>query len=339
MKKILVLFFLLGFLVNTKLNAQDVFNLEVFPGLTQLNIPSLIVNENLNNIPRLFRVTMNLNPNRRVVLKGRILWSKKIGAIPKLLYQFATRPFLGQSFTNRDLNKSKIRIASDHEGEKGVFDEILKLGKPTGTIRIELILFEENGITRIAADQKTLNFLNPTRTLQIRNPLQGSFEDVGNVLLDWNKVVGAQQYLIKANVRKNKSVSLEEALNSGRPLIDKKVRGEINRINMRQLLQREWLPGQEIVVQVAAVVKTVNGQELLKSDLVSFYISGTNNSLEKKNDPQVLIDNILSGKLTPDNIKSVMVNGKRINPAELLRILTMLKTNPDLIISKRFIRN
>lgn len=340
MKKIIPLFlFCIIFLLPLRSQITQ-FNFEVFPGLSELNIPSLIVSKDLRGVPRVFKV--NIAPEGvKVILYGKIYWTP-VDEREKFLYKFETKEFASFSFSNQDFDGIRIKMEHDEEGESGAFEDLMKKGKLTGTVTIELQLKEVSS-GRVLEDRQYLEFLNPTQTLAIRNPLIESYEDVGSVLAEWDNVPGVTKYKVLANVRQNSSQSLEEALTSGDPVIDTEV-GLETKVNLRTLLKRQWLPGQEIVLKVTAVVSGVAGERELSSEPVNFYLNNplADNSNKKDLTQAELIEKLLedlaAGNIQNLNIKSINLDGKQVSLQEIMEIIQLLKNNPDVITSKRFIR-
>ena len=334
-RKILII--IIAFFLISSLNAQiTVFTLDVNKHLTEISIPSLIVSKDLSSTPRLF--TIQILPERvEVVLKGEIIWEKPNGG-SKLLYYFRTAPFLSRMISNQDIGSGDLRIADDGEGEKDAFKEILEKGKPTGKIIIKVILIDpKTGLQLKPQQTEEIVFLNPSKSFEIISPRRGEIYDAGNILAEWSKT-GVDNYRIKAAVRRNSSQSLEEALNSNDPLIDaENITNNI--VALRTLLRREWLPGQEIVLQVTAISILPNGKEELYSTPVNFFIGG--NSIENNNYPALLEKLLESGNIEDlENLEidEIIIDGQKISKNELMVIIKYLKDNPDLIISKKFIR-
>ncbi len=341
MKKSLPLLLILLFFFTSSTFSQselEYFDLEVYPGLTSLNIPQLIASENLKSSTRVFRVTMSPE-GIPVTMRGTIHWTPP-GGMRVELANFTTQTFESISFANTEASKlENIDVEGDGAFDDDVLEDLIKRGKLTGVIEIELFVSDAR-TGKTIRDFEILSFLNPVQTLTIRSPFPGSSENVGSAILEWDKVAGAAGYVIRANVRKNEDQSFEEALASGNPVIDDvEVSASSTRANMRQILSREWLLGQEIVVQVSAIVESAGGDQELKSDIVNFFINDPNKVVQGQiTDPEEFLNEIMVGNIKLDEIKRIAVDGKRIPPQEILRLIAFLKANPDLIISKRFIR-
>lgn len=335
MKKILPIIVLFLFLIPVKSQITD-FNLEIYQGLDELNIPSLIMSKDLKGAPRVFRVTI-FPENIKVLLTGKITWLPTDGPERKLYY-FETKPFLSKSFTNNDIGSNDIKIAKDGEGEKDAFQKIIEKGKPTGQIKVELTLqdLDFHGEPKKASGE--LIFVNPTTSFEIISPRMGDYYDIGSVMAEWTIVPGINAYKVKAAVRKYKTQSADEALNSGDPLINNKEVSS-NIVNLRQLLDREWLPGQEIVLQVAAVSQSAGGQKELVTNPVIFNLNNNAGGVfSEENIADIILQVNSLDDLQKLNIKEITVDGKRLNAQEILELLQYLKSNPDMVISKRFNR-
>jgi hypothetical protein len=265
MKLKLFLSFLLFFVTASP---QNSINLIVFPQLTNIDFVSLIPSNELQNNVRVFCV--EITPyGIPVTIKGDFEW-RKAGANDFLeLGEFETKPFNSQNFCNEQLGSTEIPIKS-FNSNNDLLNENLRIGKPSGTYRIKVMLYDYTGTQLLAQDSEDLLFLNPTQTLQIINPRVGLTYDVGNLLVEWTSLIGVDYYSIKANTRNNPNQSLEEALHSGTPLINEKNVRLTNSINLREWLEREITPGSEIVIQVTANISGPSGGNKLFSPIVNF---------------------------------------------------------------------
>jgi len=309
--------------------------LNVDPGISQLNLTSLIVDQNLSGTPRIFRVVI-FPENRKVIMEGQIFWKPVNGSF-KNVYSFRTKKFLSHTFTNQDLNSGQIKIDRQKENiDNDVLEELRRFGTVTGTMNIKIKVTDVRS-GQIAFDEKEISFLNPAQTLSIRSPFPNSVEDVGNVLAEWDRVPGALNYKITLVQKQSKGQSLEDALTSGQPLIRDRNVGNRTKVNLRNLLEREWVPGMELVFQVKAVTAAAGGNRNLKSAPVNFFLENPNDRSKNVVDPQEVIDLIFRGEIKPDKIKRTMLDGKPVEIEKLMRIIAKLKANPDLIISKKFL--
>jgi hypothetical protein len=183
--------------------------------------------------------------------------------------------------------------------------------------------------------------------LSIRSPEAGSTQDIGAVLAEWDDINGVSSYSIRANVRKNTNQSFEEALKSGNPLINDKDVGMVSSVNLRELLDREWLPGQEIVFQVTANISGPGGGSELYSDIVNFKFPMATSS-EAKQMNQTLIDlfqnlgdgesaRILSllqnGDINLEDVTISFDDGQVMTFPEFQNLMNYLGSNPDAVIN------
>lgn len=334
MGKMLRIFLIVSLFFLVTSNAQNIrVNLEINPGITQLNLGSLIVDENLSGTPRLFRISI-FPEQRKVKLKGWINW-KPINKSLRQVASFETEEFLSRSFSNQALNDGRIKIARTDENSD-VINDLRKYGKLTGTVEIR-VLVTDVVTGQTAEDTKRIDFTNPAQTLKVLSPNPGSVEDVGNVIARWDRIPGAKSYKITLIQKKSKEQSDIEALSSGKPLIKDKDVGKTNQVNLRTLLERQWTPGMELVFQVKAVTDAPGGVVELPSDPTSFFIEDPNDETKDIVDPEALLDLILNGDLRLDQIKYFTIDGKRVEPHVLMRLIQQLKNNPNLIVNKRFL--
>lgn len=335
MKLKLFLFFLL-FIISA--SPQNSINLTVFPSLTNTDFSSLIPSNELQNNVRIFCV--EINPQGiPVVVKGVFEW-RKAGTNSFLeLGNFTTDSFTSRNFCNEELGSANLSIRN-FNSNRDLLDENLRIGVPSGTYRINLMLYDATGEILLAQDSEELSFLNPSQTIQILNPRSGLTYDVGNVIIEWTSVSGVDNYSITANTRTNPNQSLEEALNSGTPLVNNRNVGLTNSANLRELLQRELEPGSEIVVQVVANVSGPFGGNRLFSQIVNFnVISPDSPALQVLN---MRLRNILS-RFPNSSLHSLLENNQ-INLAEITirrddgtimsleEFLDFLESNPENIL-------
>lgn len=266
--KLKLFIFFLTFIVTA--SAQNSINLTVFPSLSSTDFSSLIPSNELKNNVRIFCV--DINPvGATVVVKGVFEWRKTGSNTFQELGNFTTNPFTARNFCNEELGSFDISI-KQFNSNRDLLDENIRIGVPSGTYRINLMLYDGSGQILLAQDSENLSFLNPAQTLQIINPRSGLTYDAGNIIIEWTPVLGASDYSIIANTRANANQSLEEALNSGTPLINNRSVGLANSTNLRDLLDRELEEGSEVVIQVVANISGPGGGSKLYSQIVNFNI-------------------------------------------------------------------
>lgn len=246
-------------------------DLQIFEPLPQVDLGSIIVQNNLNGAPKVFYVQIS-PPGIEVFVRGAILWNKNDGGGFKTLFTFETEKFISKSFYSDELGSSNLKVHGDAPNSS-LTEDLISRGKPTGTFRFSLSLFNSGG-SQLSQTSKDVTFSNPSQTLSIITPAANSTQSVGSIIARWSQINGASKYRIKLNLRTSPQQSLEDALESGTPLINnKEVDGSVTNADLRTLLEREWLPGQELVLQVAAVVSGVGGGSDLRSEIVNFQIA------------------------------------------------------------------
>ncbi len=337
-KTIFALFLLLN--INTSIQAQTI-NLVVFEPLPIIDFAAFAVSNNLTGAPRIFGA--EITPQGiEVQAEFRIEW-QKIGATSwqEMVY-FITRPFLSRNIYNDDVGVADIRMEQINSNKTAI-DENISLGRPTGKYRLMANLIVGGSI--VSTDSKELSFVNPTPTLSIMLPVSGSFHDPGNVQANWDNISGVSEYIVKANVRKNPGEDLESALNSGDPLINNKSVKKVSNVNLRELeFDREWSPGDEVVLQVTATIPGPAGGVQLRSNIVNFYINDPNAPLVQN--MLLQLNNILMNVPGAANNPVLMKllnnpslfngafdeNGVQIEFSSLEALLMYLSNNPDLLI-------
>ncbi|NOX17739.1 MAG: hypothetical protein GXO87_05590 [Chlorobi bacterium] len=346
MRKIL---FLLGalsvflFAFNKPIEAQYTVNIQVFDPLPEIDWAAFIYANNLEGMPRIMRVT--INPKGDLIkFQGRVQWKKNDGVAFQDMLTFTTEPFLARDFYNDEIGNSEIRV-ENVETNSDLISENVQLGRPAGSYRIIGSVLTPEG-EALATDSKDMELTNPSQTITILSPSQESLQDPLSVMASWSQVLGASSYKVIANVRKNKSESFEEALKSGTPYIDKDV-GNITVVNLRNLLDREWLPGDEIVLQVIAIIPGPGGNNELASDIINFHLMSLqpetiefiNSNFEEVFlffDDAVAYDflnRLRNGSLQIKNI--IGPDGKPLTSSEIISFIEYLKNNPNGIINFR----
>jgi len=335
MKLKLFLFFLL-FVITA--SPQNSINLIVFPQLVNTDFSSLIPSNELQNNVRVFCV--EISPQGvPVIIKGVFEW-RKTGSNDFLeLGNFETRSFISRNFCNEDLGSAEISIKS-FNSNRDLWNENLRIGVPSGTYRINVMLYDQTGNNLLAQDTENLSFLNPAQTLQIINPRVGLTYDAGNIIIEWTPVLGVDYYSITANTRTNPSQSLEEALNSGIPLVNNRNVGINTSTNLRDILERELVPGSEAVIQVVANISGPSGGNRLFSQIVNFYTLTPD--APQTSVLNLRLRNILS-RLPSSPLLSLLENNQ-INLSEVTirrddgtimtveELLEFLESNPDNIL-------
>lgn len=370
--KIFVLFLLLGSpIVNTAQNVN--IQLEILQDLAQLDLTAFINfgkgNFDALSIPVILQINMDYPSADQVVLSGKVSWKSPDGKYQGELLSFSSHPFSNiKRVNNQEFNKV-IKFLSPKINSR-LMDENTKRGKPSGTYTIFLTLSDlANGES--ANSQETIEIKNPSQTFYIQSPIAGSQNDIAGVQAIWDVVEGAKEYKVLANIRKNKNQSFEEALNSGNPIINNKSVGQLTNVNLLSLLDRQWLPGQEIVFRVAAIIPTASGEsELNSTNIINFYIISpnsdedknllknfdnlfneivgdlnSNQNLEDENLNQNLIlakrllEMIESGQLDFNNAQITDENGNVFSVNELNLILDYLRRNPNALLNINYQSN
>jgi hypothetical protein len=268
--------FILFFLTGNIYSQTGSISLQIFEPLPEIDLGSMVIQNNLQGAPKIFLVMIS-PANLNVYVEGIISWDRQNGTGFRQVYYFKTLQFKAKNFYSDELGSSGLSLLVS-EAKSDITKEILEIGKLTGVLRLTLILHSASG-AQLAQTSKDIAFSNPSQTLTIITPEAGSTQAIGGVVARWNTIVGAQKYKVKLNVRTSSGQSLEEALNSGTPLINnKEIGGELSSVDLRTLLEREWLPGQELVLRISGVVGGIGGGSELNSEIVNFTVSSSGTS-------------------------------------------------------------
>ncbi len=352
-KNISFLTVIIVFITSLSLSAQTQnISFEILQDLSSLDPGAFLITNNVSGQPRIFHVTIITN-RPKVIIEGRVGWAQSLGSTPQQLLTFRTFPFTPRSFFNDEFGSADIKI-DQVNWNKDLGTELVKRGKPTGVLSIILTMFDDRG--NFLADNRnsdnTISFLNPTApTLFL--PQNVPFEvTVGNAQISWSDVQGTLRYKIKACIR-GENQSLLEALQSSDPVVDADV-GTLLSINLIQYKRRELLEGQRIAVIVSAIVSQSGRETELVSEPRELKIIGSTSSnsnatknisaemlrlatfLSKLNVSNDIIDKISTGQITLEQLQFFDENNQPILLSDFMTILSLLESQPDLVISAIF---
>lgn len=367
--KKIALILLLIFPLNSQAQSVNI-NLEILRDLAQLDLTAFINfgkgNFDALSVPVILQISMDYPAGHQMILSGKVNWKSPDGKLVGELISFSSHQFTGVKLVNNQEFNKKIIFNSPVVNDN-LIEENTKRGKPSGTYTINLLLTDQNtGETASAVE--TIEITNPTQTFYIQSPAPLSQNDIGGVIASWDFVDGAKEYRVLVNVRKNKNQSLEEALNFGTPLINNKSVGLQTSVNLGNLLDRQWLPGQEIVLRVAAVVPSPSGdQEINSTNIVNFFIASqnseeneamnknfdevfnnfvqdNNNYGEDKNNQDVqsaqrILEMIQSGEIDFSTAQITDENGNIFSFNDLNLIIDYLRRNPNALLNISFQSN
>lgn len=351
MKAKLTLLILAVILAGSQLFAQQpTMVLTVFEPLPKVDLTAFLFSNDLKGSPRL--MTIDIQPTGTMVrMRGNFEWQRAGENNYNRVYTFKTGAFSARSFSNQEIGTQDIRI-EEEESVSSLIDENLRKGRPTGKYKIFLELLDQAGnpYSPPVIQEKELEFVNPTQTLSIIAPIEFFRYDMGNVTATWTEAIGATRYLVRAAKRLNPSQSPEEILSSSTPLIDNVDVGNVTSVNLRNILQREWNAGDEIAIQITAVVSGPGGGEQLQSNIVRFFIeaAGSNPAAGINSLIAGLLQYFPSGALPSELIRrisegSIQItgftdpDGNLIPMSEVTAILNYLSANPGALSNLYFI--
>lgn len=347
MKKIITILFLSAQIFVTTAQSYTI-DLQV-ASLSEMDFAPFIFSNDLSGAPRIFAV--NISPEEgNVKVRGELFWKKDINSSFEWLLTFRTKVFQARSFFNTDLGTS-IPLGKG-ESDSDLIEENRKRGKPTGKYKLIIYLLDESGKILTDSENNELireteyEFSNPAQTLTILSPQQNSLQNIGGVLAEWTELSGIDYYQVRANSRADASESLEEALESGDPLINNVQVGLTSSIDLRTILSREWLPGQEIVFQVSAMPTGGAPSDLIPSNIVSFYLDDPANPISNFTSDNIgsilqslqdglgsdLLDKLLNGDVLITEIQWEDT-GLPLTPEEIQMLLEYLRQNPNNLIN------
>ena len=348
--------------------------INVFEPLPEISFAAFLTNPFIPGTPRIFQIMLSPH-GQDVIVVGTIKWRKPGFSGYQDLVEFTTIPFKSKNFYNDQINTDPDLRIDDSNYDDELVSENLKLGKPTG---LYTLIVQVYGLNMELMDEQIVDlgiqgigFVNPSQTLEFIQPLAGSYHNSGGVVLTWSEVIGVTDFVILANIRTNKEESFEEALKKGNPIIDNRSVGLNTSANIRELLDRELVPGQEIVAQVRGIIPNPGGQNILYSNIINFYISDPNTTsavkisdqmvvlLEKirdemKNNPpaldgedgddvsqfikslEELLEKLRNGEITFEELLVTNDAGSTLAYPEFIQLLEKLVQYPNLITNINF---
>ncbi len=349
MKKInfiYILFFYVSFIISNTLAQSIKINVLGDPNnMPPIDFGNFAFTNNLQGTQRILYVELSPQ-NEDVVLEGNFFWKDFSSQNSQEIFSFKTNTFKAKDFYNSDIGIGDILI-DEVSTNSSALDELIEKGKPTGELSITINANYIN-LNQTVSDNITLKFFNPSQTITILSPITANTYDPNNVVAQWTLVTGAIDYQIKANVRKNPNQSLEEALNFGNLIINNKSVGNVTSVNLRTILDREWNEGDEIVIQVLAIIPSTSGSTELYSPIINFYLNKTNNAelnllnnilyqfltLNNFGLSNELLSKILNGEIQISEIQND--NGNKLNIQDFQQLLNYLSSHPQDILNVNF---
>lgn len=370
--------FLILFILINSVNLQGQVKVRatvnVFDPLPEVSFAAFLTNPFIPGTPRIFQVILTPQ-GEDVIVVGTINWRKPGEGRFRYLLDFKTKPFKSRNFYNDQINSDPDLRIDDSDYDKDLVSENLRFGKPTGLYNLIIQVYNLN--MELLDEQivdlgiKGIGFVNPSQTLELIQPLMGSYQNSGGVILTWSEVIGVTDFVVLSNVRSSKEESLEESLKKGNPIVDNRSVGLSTTVNLREILDRELVPGQEIVVQVRGLIPNPGGENVLYSNIVNFYISDPNSSssvvvseeliqmLQKivdgvKNNPpdlqgeeeddlnrfiqslEELLEKLRNGEITFDELMVTTKSGSTLSYPEFIQLLEKLVQYPNLITNINF---
>lgn len=333
---------------SNRLTAQASIDLIIFPELSTVDFAAFDFTSSRNVSQRLLQVIIT-PPGREVIVEGRVEWKKDEKSGFEELFVFRTKKFISRSFSNDEINNSDIEI-DNTDFNSNLTSQIISKGKPSGLLNVKLRLLDAAG-NFLDDDVEQISFLNPTEPTIII-PVEGSSYDIGSIMVQWTASIGATSYRIKANYVPDNVINLEQALNSGSPLIDDYDVGTSTSIRLNEILSRELLADTNVVIVVKAIVQGPGGGDVLNSQLVMFKTNSTSTSqtaMRFGNPDLVRLANLLpsqlskefrdkliNGEITPEQIQISDEEGRNLSFSDFVLILIFLEQNNQAIISVIF---
>ncbi len=333
--KIVLLSSLLLAAASTDIKAQHTVDLQVFQPLPEIDLSAFIYSNNVSGLPRIMCFIINPKGDQ-VILDLSIEWQSAQGGSFQELLNVTTNPFTARDFCNDEFGNSDITIAQSSSNQTAI-EELRRSGRPTGKFRINV------NIQGGGSDSEIIEFSNPTQNFVILTPESASSHDIGAVLASWEDVAGVSSFKVKVAERSSPTQSLDDAIESGNPYVDADV-GLVTVANLRTLLQREWVPGQEMVMQIEANIPGPDGGSKLFSNIVNFYLSDLTDGSVKMITMELtellqLLDDGTGSDLLQDLIDNGVTllgirrsDGTPLTADEIMRLLDFLKNNTNTII-------
>ena len=329
-------------------NAQQcTVDLQVVP-LASINLGDLIVAEEIENSTVFATILIGTNTPIQVRLEGVIEVQLPTFSEFREAGRFTTVPFEVAPPQRNVLNTDfpDVIDIENAEGNDDVLDDLRDIGRPAGGFRFTVIVTDvASGVQ--CSDVHTEFITNPAQILRTA-PTDGSQEREENVVFSWTGDAGFDEYLLTVNVREG-GQSPEDALGTNQPPIfsgsveDAGGPKDATSLNLRNLpLQRQVLPGMELVWQVTGVVPGVGGGLQIPTDIGSFFILDPNSALMSTTVSRLIIlmqqvgysdfaSQLQGGEITLTG-EIELDDGTILSLEELTSLLTYLEINSDNII-------
>jgi len=229
------------------------------------------------------------------------------------------------------------------EGNSDVIDDIREVGRPAGGFRFTVNVEDETG-NLCGSGFNQQDILNPaliTRT----SPADGSEQQQENVLFSWTANPGFSGFNLGVNSRQP-GQSPEDALGTNQPPIFSGAVGTSTSVNLRDLsLQRQVLPGMELVWQVTGIVSGIGEGSEVPTDIGAFSILDPNSALMTAalNRLILLLQQLgfsdLASQLQGGEMALTgeiqLRDGSRVSFEDLMGLLSYLEENRDNIVDVR----
>lgn len=348
------LFLLTFFPVNNSAQSVD---LELFPGLAELQIGSIISANGIINTQQYLSITISGGVEQDVQLENLVFWQKDLESQNKFVAKALTKPF---KYTPPSMRITNLEIGSiiqleSSEYEDDVLNELRTIGKLAGLVTVEVRLIIDD--IAVSSSQGEIGLLNPANTIDIISPPINSYWNEGNIPTQWNAISGASEYLIRCNTKKPFEDN-EEGLKSGEPLLwDVSVGNDVS-INLWDLFVggRVPAPGAELALQVVAIVKSTSVDTKIESPIINFsinspetqqspeqtqqfvssmraFVSTSNLIPQEQDDLNSFLDLVESGQVSYNGVRDG--SGNIIPAREVQRIFRYLQDNPNMIVIVR----
>lgn len=323
-------------------NAQQcTVDLQLVP-LASINLGDLIVAEDIENTTVFATMLISTTTPIQVRLEGVVEVQLPTYSEFREAGRFTTVPFEVAPPQRNVLNTDfpDVIDIEDAEGIDDVLDDLRNVGRPAGGFRFTVIVTDvASGVQ--CSDVYTEFITNPTQILRT-GPTDGSQEQEENVVFSWTGDAGFDEYLLSVNVREG-GQSLEDALGTNQPPIFSGSTGTQTSVNLRSLsLQRQVLPGMELVWQVTGVVPGVGAGLQIPTDIGSFFILDPNSALMSTTVSRLIIllqqlgysdfaSQLQGGEFTLTG-EFELDDGTLLSLEELTGLLTYLEANSDNVI-------
>lgn len=320
-------------------------NVQVVP-LESVNIGDLIVAGEIRNTTVYATIFIGTSSPLRARIEGIIEVKLPSYSDFRTAGSFRTTLFdvspPGRNVLNTELPSDDINVETA-DGNSDVIEDIREVGRPAGGFRFTVNVEDESG--SLCGSGSHEQFISNPALITRTSPADGSEQQQENVVFTWTANPGFTGFDLEVN-SSQPGQSPEDALGTNQPPIFSGAVGTSTSVNLRDLsLQRQVLPGMELVWQVTGVVAGIGEGSRVPTDIGAFSVLDPNSALMTSalNRLILLLQQLgfsdLASQLQGGEMALTgeiqLRDGSRVSFEDLMGLLSYLEANRDNIVNVR----